>query len=326
MVYYSWIYKECSYSNNNTRMASVVKSYGVFISNKAVAYNLLTGSSRFVNVMSVVESKLIEKKVLKFNDMMAGSIRKDDTVERETQKRLYGMNVSKFRQKAVAYSLLRKSLKFLAFYSISFPGGIQDDICYRIFNSVLTRLRRDMGLKSYMWVMERQKNGTIHYHMLTHDYMNVREVNRLFAVGIEGFVEKGLCTWGRSSLSKYNGVDVKAVIKKGNLAETRKRNVIVERVIGYLAKYMSKEIKSESHRVWHCSRLVSALFISSWVDDDYLDSMMRQHGSEEDISRIVECQYGTIIFTKGIPLVYGYDEVIALNEKVYQIFEENDWW
>jgi len=63
------------------------------------------------------------------------------------KKTEYKLNKKKVREKCSAFFGIRQSKKFLAFYSISFPQNFPDEFAYQCFNTVLTRLRRDCGLK-----------------------------------------------------------------------------------------------------------------------------------------------------------------------------------
>lgn len=74
------------------------------------------------------------------------------------KKTEYKLNKKKVREKCSAFFGLKQSRKFLAFYSISFPQNFPDESAYQCFNTVKTRLRDECGLKSYLWVAERQKN------------------------------------------------------------------------------------------------------------------------------------------------------------------------
>lgn len=241
-------------------------------------------------------------------------------------KRSYGMNVSYFKRKAIAYGLLNRSMRFLAFYTISFPMGMNDDIAYGIFNSTLTQLRKKHGLRSYLWCMERQKNGTVHFHMLTNDYMKVLDVNRIVAISIDYQVNNGKCTWGNSSLERYNGVDVKAITKSGMTTQYMSRSEIVKRVIRYLSKYMSKDLRSETHRVWHCSRLVSALFIQVSVSEWDMKAIMYESGKEIVDAKRIESNFYDIIIYNMIDSRYWQDTVVRANNMVYQYFDDNDLW
>ena len=90
---------------------------------------------------------------------------------------LHGMDKSKVRSKIVSYANLERSKMFLAFYSISFPISLSDAHIRKIHNTVLTRLRKSNSKFSYIWIAERQKNGTLHFHMLTNTFFNIRIIN-----------------------------------------------------------------------------------------------------------------------------------------------------
>ncbi len=82
----------------------------------------------------------------------------------------------------------------MAFYSISFPAGLSDSSCYQILNTCLTRIRKWRKKFSYIWVAERQKNGTTHFHMLTNVYMGIGIVNGFFKVAIDNVLQDGIET------------------------------------------------------------------------------------------------------------------------------------
>src|SRR5665648_393240 len=123
----------------------------------------------------------------------------------------YKLRKSKIKRKCFALSRLEKSKKFLAFYSISFPVGLSDDDAYKVFNVWLTRCRKIGGLNTYLWVAERQKNGTIHFHLLTNDHMQIRDVNGFMAIALATAKQKGVEALQSINPEKYNGVDVKMV-------------------------------------------------------------------------------------------------------------------
>lgn len=125
------------------------------------------------------------------------------------KKTEYKLNKKKVREKCSAFFGLRQSKKFLAFYSISFPMGFPDEFAYQCFNTVKTRMREECGLKSYLWVAERQKNGTIHFHMLTNTFMQIRKVNY--------FMARAINTQIRSKKNKGK-INVNFDIKKYNVS------------------------------------------------------------------------------------------------------------
>lgn len=189
-----------------------------------------------------------------------------DKRQDEPKETVYQLNKSKIKKKCIALSRLAKSKKFLAFYTISFPVGLSDDHCYQVFNTWLTRCRKDKKLSTYVWVAERQKNETIHFHMLTNDNMQIRIVNGYMAIALTTFKRKGIEALQGVNPEKYNGVHVKRV--KGS----RKS------VIGYLVKYISKNDLKFYRLPWHCSRDISSLFISENFD---------KPGEKEELDRLL---------------------------------------
>ena len=159
-----------------------------------------------------------------------------------------------------AFSRLDQSKKFLAFFTISFPAGVSDEFGYKCLNIWLTRIRKWRANFSYLWVAERQRNGTIHFHLLTNMFLQIRIVNKMMAASIRGELKRLGNEAINFNYSKYNGVDVSRV--KSPKAVAR-----------YVSKYMVKEfgslgegggaVKFEPLRqVWHCSRSVARLFVS----------------------------------------------------------------
>lgn len=303
-------------------MRNYLKCYGVVSTPYDARDTGISGSSKFSNIPDFFCKGLS----LKPAPRAAAVIEKPGEGDVSEGRRSYGVNYRKLKDKIYAYAALRKSAVFLAFYSISFPKSIPDSVAYRILNSLLTSLRTSLGLKSYIWVMERQKNGTVHYHLLTNDYMNVREVNRLTAVAIQNAVDKGECGWGRSSLTKYNGVDVKAICKKGTERNPISRKAMVDRVARYISKYVSKDLKCSEHRVWHCSRLVSALFVSCYMSDEEVCFFFECDNQVLKRMKVVECLHGKFYFFAAITTSWWADTVGKWNEAVYQWFEDNGCW
>jgi hypothetical protein len=168
--------------------------------------------------------------------------------EEYKEKKYYKLNKSKVRKKCIAFSRLKKSKKFLAFYSISFPIGLNDDKVYKLFNLWLTRCRKDSDLKSYLWVVERQKNVTLHFHLLTNDFMKIQNVNSYMAKSLGNLKKKGIEALKEIDTEIYNGVDVKKVGKNKNA------------LVRYLTKYITKNDIKFYRLPWHCSRDISRLF------------------------------------------------------------------
>lgn len=176
------------------------------------------------------------------------------------------INKSKVKGKMFALFNLKCSRKFMAFYSVSFPIGTNDDQAFECWNYWLTKLRKAYRLENYIWVTERQKNGTIHYHMLTNNYMPILQINRAMGIIINNKVLAGEMSWGGSSLDRYNGVDVDSIYNSKRHKKTGKHlNPVEVRnwLAKYVTKYVTKNTEKFTHLCWHCSRSVSILFMNT---------------------------------------------------------------
>lgn len=325
---------------NDTVDMLYLKRYGICETRYDVPDRGCGGSSRFKSFNPLWDVDLIRKAVKSPNVVPLAIVEQDDEDADEaaarrledgvssenTRGRLYRMNVSKFKDKATAYAMLRASQRFLAFYTFSFPKGFDDDMAYKVLNSALTYCRSELGLKSYLWVMERQQNGTVHYHLLTNDFMNVRSVNDFVAGSIDFYVREYGQSWGNSSLSKYNGVDVKAIVRRGPLRRSKRPDEVVAKVIDYLSKYMSKQLQCASHRVWHCSRLVSALFTSCCVTADEMCIIGEECAKLGEEWRIVSMGEMRFMFFAAVRNSFWKETVCRLNERVWTYFEDHATW
>lgn len=188
---------------------------------------------------------------------------------KKERKKSYSINKREVRQRILAYINTQKGSKHLFFWTITFPAGTADSVCYKAFNTWLTKLRTPRKvkgnkpipamLKDYLWIAERQSGdritdgrdatGTIHFHIAIPHYMNVQRANAMMRDTLRGYAKKGLCpgavcgkdgtTYFLPSIAKYNGVDIckhrktKKVInfavKKGSRA-----------LASYLTKYVTK--------------------------------------------------------------------------------------
>ena len=166
----------------------------------------------------------------------------------------YKLNKTKVRAKIMAYSNLKKSKVFMAFYSISFPKGLNDQIIRKIHNTVLTRLRKSNSKFTYIWVCERQKNGTLHFHMLTNTYFNIRIINYMYAKAIQNQIKSSTDIDINYDYKKYNGVDVKRVVSIDSLQK-------------YITKYVTKNNEKFNGLCWNCDASVSALVTHLYLND-----------------------------------------------------------
>jgi len=206
----------------------------------------------------VIKSEIVNKTIEEQNSRYK-------TVKR-SMKDKREINRTKVKSKMFALMNLKCSRRFIAFYSVSFPEGTTDDQAFECWNLWLTRLRKTYNLLNYIWVTERQKNGTIHYHMLTNNYMPILQINRAMAIIINNRVLENKMHWGGSSLDRYNGVDVDSIFNSKRHKKTGKSlnpTQVRQWITNYITKYVTKNTEKFSRLCWHCSRSVSILFTAT---------------------------------------------------------------
>jgi hypothetical protein len=171
----------------------------------------------------------------------------------------YRVNKLEVRSRIMAMIRTKKGSKELYFWTITFPLNTPDDIAYQAFNTWLTSLRQKKHLRDYIWIAERQQNGTVHFHIAIPHRMSVVHANRMMRVTLTTFSKKGLINYSTHQCRRYNGVDIcknrktrrvtNFAIKKGSRA-----------LANYLTKYVTKNESPFPHLAWHNSRGFSALF------------------------------------------------------------------
>lgn len=248
------------------------------------------------------------------------------------EKTSYKINKAKVRKRLTALCRLSKSKQFLAFYSVSFPVNTNDEAIYLIFNKWLTNCRKRYGLNTYIWVAERQSNGTLHFHILTNDRMNIYEVNKAMANSIDTSVNQGLTEWGASSRSLYNGVDVDSIQRpKQRQYETREqyrkrikaysRHTIHERIkwaTMYMTKYMTKNDDVFTHLPYHCSRDISQLFTGIQLSDKDITNFITELSDNPDDYEIKRNDRITLYVFKTIQSDKVYRMLDKLNNWLYE--------
>jgi len=225
----------------------------------------------------VVKSKLLRDNIIQIENRYQ--------TEPKIMSQGYKMNKSKVRQKMFALFNLKCSRKFIAFYSVSFPVGSSDDACFQCWDYWLSKLRKYFNLTNYVWVSERQGNGTLHFHMLTNNYMPILQINRAMAIIINNQVLAGRMSWGKGgyyertynekgvefkrtcfscpSVDSFNGVDVDSIYNSKRHKKTGKllnQSELRFWLTKYITKYVTKNSAQYDHLCWHCSRSVSMLF------------------------------------------------------------------
>jgi hypothetical protein len=234
---------------------------------------------------------------------------------------LYGLKKNKLRNKILSFFSLNKSQKFCAFYTITFPLGIDDAIAYQLLNTWLTRCRKKLNLKSYLWVAERQKNNTLHFHLLTNNFMKISIANEFMKAALYTQFKKGNLFCNESIIEKYNGIDVdnihnsKRKAKQSNRLPKEKAQVKLSQ---YLTKYVTKNDTKSLRLPWHCSRDISALFTSiNYADVTDLEIAQLINDNPEAVVSYHE-EFFTIHFFRFTPDEKYFSGLIDANNILYE--------
>lgn len=171
----------------------------------------------------------------------------------------YRVHKREVRQRLLGYMNTQRGKKELYFWTVTFPKGTADDTCYKIYNIWLTSLRKYRMLREYLWVAERQENGTLHFHIAIPHKMPVQRANAMMQGTLKTFSKRGEIPFSVWQCSRYNGVDIAK--HRTTRRVTNFANKKGSRALGtYLTKYVTKNDTKFSHLAWHNSRGYSALF------------------------------------------------------------------
>jgi hypothetical protein len=177
------------------------------------------------------------------------------------KQKLYSINKRSVRARLTNFLNTTKGEKMLYFYTITFPKSINYNSAYKILNSTLTSIRRQINDYNYLWIAERQKNGTIHFHLASFKHIKIRVINELVKKSIKNEIRIGNIDWSIHNANRYNGVDISKDRDTGiqiNFA-TKKRSTAISK---YLTKYISKSKEKFPRKAWSCSYDVSIVATS----------------------------------------------------------------
>lgn len=164
--------------------------------------------------------------------------------------------------------------------------------CTKLYlNTFLTEVRERTKMENYVWRLEFQKNGNVHYHLCTDTFLDYHFVRKIWnkILGKYGYIQDYKNKFQNLSLSDYNNlvnhdrkVDFKIIAKRyatgkknnwENAPSVDVKSVVSNKTIaGYISKYFSKDSdsntkcneldnseNSQNLRLWFCSRSLSKL-------------------------------------------------------------------
>lgn len=206
--------------------------------------------------------------------------------ENEVIEKKYTINKPEIRQRIYAMIAGQPSnRKELYFWTITFPLKTADQTIYKLFNTWLTKLRQKKMLQNYLWVAERQQNGTLHFHMCVPHRMNAKIANREMMICLCTASKAKQIDYSIHACKRYNGVDI---------AKNRKEKKVTNFALGkrgrraltnYITKYITKNQGTFTHLAWHNSRGFSCLFtgvtftVDEFVNVFKLSGMVRKYSA-----------------------------------------------
>ena len=165
----------------------------------------------------------------------------------------YSLKKSLIKHRINNYMNAAKKGTPLYFITITFPPVVSDNMGYKFLNQWLTRCRQLKLIHNYLWVAERQKIGTIHYHMAVPHYINVHQSNKVMQVILSNSARAQEINYTTHQAKRYNGID---------LAKNRTTRQVInfstkhnkKSLTNYLTKYITKNETKFNRLVWHNSR------------------------------------------------------------------------
>lgn len=181
-----------------------------------------------------------------------------------------------------------KKFKFkVNFITLTLPAAQKEisdkELKSKCLDVWIKRAKRKYGLKSYVWRAERQKNGNIHFHIMSDCYIRYDKIRDDWnsVLSRYHFIDDFYEQHGHR---RPNSTDVHAVSKIRNLA-------------AYMVKYMSKEEKEGDKiegKVWDCSvNLKTKDKCEMWLDEEELE--MWNKALEDPETRKIEDDRYTLI-------------------------------
>jgi hypothetical protein len=276
----------------------LISSGGLFYPNIQKDYNFLSGSNRYKLDNFNSQLKLIEKQRF---------VKKEKTNTPKIINKKYYLNKKEVRNRIVALSNLKVSCNNLIFWSVSFPLHFTDIQAIKVLNNVLTSLRKGKNWFQYVWIAERQKNGTIHFHFVVNQWFNVRIVNYKFACAIENELKKENKYDIKFNKDSYNGFDVKKVYNSAGIS-------------AYVTKYVTKQNESFECRAWGCDRITGSLFLSCACEIESISNIEKNLVCGPDnVVKSFSNEFGTYFYFKGKNSLYPWKMLMKTNDIIYNL-------
>lgn len=207
----------------------------------------------------------------------------------------------------------------ISFITLTLPAQqVHDDtfITKEILGNFLDRSRKLGLLENYVWRAEKQKNGNIHYHILTDTFASFSLFRRIWYLALKkfGYLQRYSEKFSAMSYSEYHKLPFNAKKSEVQISSAYARGVRncwseppcidlefesdSKNLEGYIAKYLSKE-ESDGNlfvagRVWGVSRSLT-LAVKEFKDDQEFNSFWWRYGREVLKKKIYETDFFSVV-------------------------------
>lgn len=228
-------------------------------------------------------------------------------IEKEETKRYYKINKSYIKKRMFAFFNLKATRRFCKFITVSYPEGTEDDTCHKLYNIFMTRIRKKYKFVDYVWVTERQQNGTLHFHMLVNRYLPIWEINNYMKIAINNLIEKNEIQYKNGDWLNYNGVDLSK--KVGTTKAMAK----------YITKYVTKNTTTSTRLANYCSITVSRLFSSQIFTIEELEKLEYTDKIKINKNIFFSNEFIDYYLVEVKNLNFVFKELFKINEIIYNL-------
>lgn len=277
----------------------ILSFYCLVATKKVASSKQLGGSSKY----SIKDGEIITKK----RTSEKKSNEKEKKEKKDDKKKVYKLNKSMVKKKIFAFYHLENKQKYFRLWTLTFPINTEDKVCYKIHNIFLTRLREELGLKDYIWVAERQQNGTLHFHFIFSQFLDITKANYYAKKAVNNAIKRDEIDTGGIFYENYNGLDVSK--KVGNF----------NTVCKYLTKYVTKN-NTESERLpYYCSTKISRLFTTKIFNNEEIEELINIGMLQVKEKIIYENEYFDVFAIDKINIEIIFGNMFIANNLIYKL-------
>lgn len=218
---------------------------------------------------------------------------------RDRKQTLSFRSKNKIKQKALG---LFRAGRCKTFVTLTFINKVDDRIAQKCLQDYIRNWRKDYGQQlNYIYVAERQRNGNVHFHILTSNkFFDIKKENNRW---VRVQYNNGLKFFYKGQ--PVPRADIEAMIDQDYLSDILNPfdvNAVYDRhgVVNYVSRYVTKKKNVDEFfdfRPWGCSQRVSKLYTGILAP---IETIRRALG--KDNCRIQKTDYfknGKLLFKKG---------------------------